>query len=103
EDMPSREGFTLISEHYPPGEIAPMQVILDTNGEEIEIKEELESHPGGEVVSDVEVGSKNSDLQIWELTLGIDPYSAAAVHSIPHIQRMAPDALNEVDIVKASS
>ncbi len=23
EDMPSREGFTLISDHYPPGEIAP--------------------------------------------------------------------------------
>src|SRR5699024_11505910 len=97
EDMPSREGFTLISEHYPPGEIAPMQVILDTNGEEIDIKEELESHPDVEVVSDVEVGSKNSDLKKWEVTLGIDPYSAEEVESIPEFKGMVKDALKEDD------
>src|SRR5699024_2880629 len=102
EDMPSREGFTLISEHYPPGEIAPMQVILDTNGEEIDIKEELESHRDVEVVSDVEVGSKNSDLKKWEVTLGIDPYSAEAVESIREFKGMATDALKEVDIENAA-
>ena len=52
EDMASREGFTLIADHYPPGEIAPVSVIVDTNGEDVSLKEELEEHPYVEVVAD---------------------------------------------------
>src|SRR5699024_1267912 len=44
EDMPSREGFTLISDHYPPGEIAPVSVMVDTHGEDVSLKEQLEEH-----------------------------------------------------------
>lgn len=98
EDMPSREGFTLISEHYSPGEIAPMQVIVDTHGEDIDITGELENHPYVAVVSDAETGSENENLKKWEVTLDIDPYSAEAVESIPEFKEMATDALAAEDV-----
>lgn len=41
EDMPSREGFTLIADHYPPGKIAPTQVIVDTAGKDISLQKNL--------------------------------------------------------------
>ena len=34
EDMPSREGFTIIAENFSPGELAPVQIVVDTNGED---------------------------------------------------------------------
>src|SRR5699024_8803470 len=102
EDMPSREGFALISEHYPPGEIAPMQVIVDTKGEEIDIKDELESHSYVEFVSDVEAGSKNNHMKKWEVTLAIDPYSAEAVESIPDFKGIATNALEETEVENAA-
>lgn len=98
EDMPSREGFTLISEHYPPGEIAPMQVIVDTKGEEVDIKDALENHPDVEIVSDVETGSNNEDLKKWDVTLAIDPYSAEAVESIPDFKDIATEGLEAADV-----
>ncbi|MZF01745.1 MMPL family transporter, partial [Bacillus anthracis] len=39
KDMPSREGFTLISDHFSAGELAPVKVIVDTKGKELPIKE----------------------------------------------------------------
>ena len=42
KDMPSREGFTLISDHFSAGELAPVKVVVDTKGKELPIKEELE-------------------------------------------------------------
>src|SRR5699024_11675766 len=42
EDMPSREGFTIIENHYPPGEIAPVNIIVDTEGKDISLQESLE-------------------------------------------------------------
>src|SRR5699024_6453127 len=74
EDMPSREGFTLIADHYPPGEIAPVHVIVDTDGEDISLKRELEKHPYVADVADPNEGSENKDLKAWEVTLSIDPY-----------------------------
>ena len=40
--MPSREGFTLISDHFSAGELAPIKVVVDTKGKELPIKQELE-------------------------------------------------------------
>lgn len=42
KDMPSREGFTLISDHFSAGELAPVKVVVDTKGKELPIKQELE-------------------------------------------------------------
>ena len=42
KDMPSREGFTLISDHFSVGELAPVKVVVDTKGKELPMKQELE-------------------------------------------------------------
>lgn len=103
EDMPSREGFTLISDHYPPGEIAPVNVIVDTNGKDVSLKKELEEHTYVEEVTDSENGTENEDLQKWEVTLSIDPYSTKAVDSIPELQAIAVRGLEDAGISNAKN
>lgn len=103
EDMPSREGFTLISDHYPPGEIAPVSVMVDTHGEDVSLKEQLEEHTYVEEVTDSENGAENEDLQKWEVTLSIDPYSTEAVESIPELQAIATSGLEDVGISNAEN
>lgn len=98
EDMPSREGFTLIADHYPPGEIAPINIIVDTQGKEVPLKAALEGHAFVEKVADPSVGSENEDLQKWEVTLSIDPYSTEAVESIPELQSIAMNGLEDAGI-----
>lgn len=98
EDMPSREGFTLIADHYPPGEIAPVSIIVDTDGEELDLKSTLEAHPYVEAVADPSDGDENEHLQQWEVTLSIDPYASEAVESIPAFQTIAEDSLHDAGI-----
>lgn len=98
EDMPSREGFTLIADHYPPGEIAPVSVIVDTNGADVSLQEELAEHPYVEIVDDPVEGSENKDIQEWKVTLAIDPYSTEAVESIPELQSIATNALSDAGV-----
>lgn len=95
EDMESREGFALIAEHYPPGEVAAVQVIADTGGETVELQEELEAHPYAETVSDGVEGAVNTDLMKWEVTLSIDPYSNEAMETVPELRALASTALEE--------
>ncbi|WP_242985915.1 MMPL family transporter [Oceanobacillus zhaokaii] len=101
EDMASREGYTIIEDHYPPGEIAPVSIIVDTNGEEVSLKEELEEHPYVEVVADPVEGSVTKDIQEWQVTLSIDPYSTEAVESIPELQSIATNALSDTGVSNA--
>ena len=101
EDMPSREGFTLIADHYPPGEIAPVSVIVDTNGADVSLQNELAEHPYVEIVDDPVEGSENKDIQEWKVTLSIDPYSTEAVESVPELQAIATSALSDAGVTNA--
>lgn len=98
DDMPSREGFTLIAEHYPSGEIAPVKLIVDTDGKEIDLTETLENHPLVEEVNEPKVGTESEDLVQWEFTLSINPYATEAVQSIPELKEIAMNALQEADV-----
>ncbi|WP_413376109.1 MMPL family transporter [Alkalihalobacillus sp. 1P02AB] len=98
EDMPSREGFTLIAEHYPPGEIAPVQLIVDTKGKEISLDDTLKNHPLVETVEEVKAGKNKTDYQLWEFTLNINPYSTEAVESMADFKQLTSHVLKEVEI-----
>lgn len=102
EDMPSREGFTIIAEHYPPGKIAPVQVIVDSEGEDIPIQDTLASMDITENVSDPKTGRGDPDYQAYELTLAIDPYSEKAIHKIPDIKAMVAEKLENAGIEDAN-
>lgn len=97
-DMPSREGFTLIAEHYPPGEIAPVKLIVDSKGEDFSLETVLKNHPLVETVEQVQQGKKNENLQLWEFTLNVNPYSTEAVSSIADFKQLTIDKLNEAEI-----
>ncbi|MDL4842985.1 MMPL family transporter [Aquibacillus rhizosphaerae] len=102
EDMPSREGFAIIAEHYPAGEIAPVQVIVDTGGQEVTVQEELASLPTTENVSDPRQGDSNSNIVEYTVTLAVDPYSSEAVEKVPEYKQTAVEALEQAGITNAS-
>ncbi|UOQ95149.1 MMPL family transporter [Halobacillus shinanisalinarum] len=94
EDMPSREGFSIIAEHYPPGEIAPLEVIVNTDGEEVNVKNTLASTSNVEEVSGPVEGSSTSFLK-YEVTLSIDPYSEESIQAIPAIKNKIENVLGK--------
>lgn len=98
EDMPSRVGFELIADHYPPGKIAPVQVIVDTNERDVSLQKDLASLGVVENVSDPRTGEKDSSYQAYELTLAIDPYSPKAIDQIPELKATVKETLAQAGI-----
>ena len=52
EDMDSREGYAVISDAFSPGELAPTTIIVDTDGQKINLTETLADLPLVDSVSD---------------------------------------------------
>ncbi|MCJ7842801.1 MMPL family transporter [Lederbergia sp. NSJ-179] len=98
EDMQSREGFAIIADHYPPGEIAPVKLIVDTKGKEVSLEETLKNHSLVETVEEVKEGENKKDYQLWEFTLNINPYSTEAVEGISDFKQLTSDVLKEEGI-----
>ncbi|MBB6453150.1 RND superfamily putative drug exporter [Salirhabdus euzebyi] len=98
EDMPSREGFTMIAEHYPEGEIAPVQVIVDTNGENVGLHEVLTGLSNVATVSEPRIGESKTNLIEYTVTLGIDPYSSEAVEKISELRGIVVETLQKAGI-----
>jgi RND superfamily putative drug exporter len=91
KDLPSREGFNIISEHFSPGEFAPVEVIVksDTN-----IKESLEKLSYVANVSDGIPSERDPAYVKYNVKLNINPYSNEAMDKIPHIKREVKAALD---------
>ncbi|MGE6513880.1 MMPL family transporter [Lysinibacillus sphaericus] len=86
EDMPSREGFTLIEENFSPGELAPVQLVIDTKGTAINIQQSLTSLPYIDTVGDVQIGEKNDSIQLYELSFNANPYAKESLAHIPELK-----------------
>lgn len=87
EDIDSREGFAIIEENFTPGELAPVKVIVDTKGEDINIVEDLASLPYVGAVGDMRTGDKNADIQLYEVDLNKNPYSNEAMDDIEQMKK----------------
>ncbi len=98
KDMPSREGFDLISDHYSSGLLAPVKVIIDTENKNIPVKKELESLSFVKDVSEPITGKNNKNLQLYEISLVDNPYSIKGLERIPQIEKKIKKLLNEYDI-----
>ncbi len=103
EDMPSREGFEIIAEHYPPGEVAPVQVIVDSEDKDISLKKELSNMEIVQSVSEPQTGSVDKAFVQYEVTLSIDPYSTQAIDSIPVMKDTVQKDLKEGGFEAAGS
>ena len=93
KDMASREGFTLIGEKFSPGELAPVQVIADTQGRDVKLQETLAALPYVDSVSDPQAGAVNPNIMLYEVELGMNPYSIEAMNLIPDLRETAEQAL----------
>ncbi|PGZ93025.1 MMPL family transporter [Bacillus sp. AFS029533] len=100
KDMPSREGFNLISDHYSSGLLAPVKVIIDTENKNLPVKKELESLSFVKDVSDPITGKDNKKLQLYEISLVDNPYSIKGLERIPQLEKKIKKLLNEYDIQK---
>lgn len=87
EDISSREGFAIIEENFTPGELAPVKVIVDTKGEDINIVEDLASLPYVGAVGDMRTGDKNADIQLYEVDLNKNPYSNEAMDDVEQMKK----------------
>lgn len=103
EEMESREGFKLISDNFSPGELAPVKIIVDTKGKDVNLQKNLAKLDYIDGVNDVRQGSNNKDIQLYELTLSDNPYSAESLEHIPDLKKEVNSLLKEADIENATN
>lgn len=94
EDMPSREGFTVIQNAYAPGELAPVTVVV-RGGESADLAGRLSALEQVDHVSEPKASEVDSVYSSISVVLNINPYSQEAMNAIPHIRDAAAEALAE--------
>ncbi|MEK5341023.1 MMPL family transporter [Weizmannia sp. FSL W8-1119] len=92
KDMPSREGYEIIADHFSPGELAPVQVIANTEGKGANVKAALEKLPFVDTVTGPQYGEKNKQYVSYKVQLKDNPYSEKAIQSNPVIQKQLQKA-----------
>lgn len=103
ENMPSREGFTIISDAYSPGELAPVSVVLDTDGKDVSLQKAFEDYAMVANISTPQNGKVNTDIAKYDVTLSINPYSTEAMEEIPIIRKRAEEVLKNADVENTNS
>ncbi|WNR43207.1 MMPL family transporter [Paenibacillus roseipurpureus] len=96
--MPSREGFSLLSEHVSPGSLAPVKVVVNTEGKQVDIPGALMKLPYVESVSKPEDSQKDVKYKAFQLIFKQDPYDLEVINHIPEIHSTADSALSAVGV-----
>lgn len=102
KDMPSREGFKLISDHFNPGELAPVQVMVQTNGKKGSVKDGLEKLSYVARVSKGSPGQKDTNMVSYSVELNVNPYSNEAMNHIPNLRKNVEKSLQSDSVTNAS-
>jgi putative drug exporter of the RND superfamily len=98
KDMPSREGFTLMTKHFAPGDLAPVQVIVNSEGKDPQIKEQISKLSFVDHVEDPVKGKKDANYQSYNVVLKGNPYDTKLVDSIAVISKRVSDTLSKASI-----
>ncbi|OQR56530.1 MMPL family transporter [Bacillus sp. CDB3] len=101
KDMPSREGFTLITDHFSAGELAPVKIVVDSEGKDLPIKQEIEKLSFVNKVKEPMKGKENIQLQMYEVSLAENPYSIEALDQIPKLKTSVEKVLKDAGISNA--
>ncbi|KAA0786798.1 MMPL family transporter [Bacillus sp. BB56-3] len=103
KDMPSREGFDLLSDHFSPGELAPVQIVVDTEGKDIPVTTELKKLSFVHQVTEPIKGKQNSQLQMYEVSLHENPYSIEGMNKIPELRKSLKQMMKKSEINNAEN
>lgn len=98
EDMPSREGFTIIGEQFSEGELAPVRLMVDSGGKSLDLEERLKALTYVDQVSEPQNGADNSNIIGYEIEFSMNPYSMEAMQHIPDLREIAEASLQEAGI-----
>ncbi|PAD22363.1 MMPL family transporter [Terribacillus saccharophilus] len=98
DDMPSKEGFEILTDHVNAGELAPVSVITETDDPEA-VRAALEELPYVATVMDPEQSESNDQLIRIQLELDENPYSNEAMAHIPDIRETVSDTTGITDSV----
>lgn len=103
EDMPSREGFAVIEQKFTPGELAPVKLMVDTDGKDVALQDALKDLPFIAKISEPVQGVTNTNIQAIDIEFNVNPYSIEAMHHIPDIREAAEKTLQEAAISSPDS
>lgn len=98
EDTPSREGFAVIADKFTPGELAPVKLMVDTEGKDAALQDSLKALPFISKLSEPVQGATNANIQAIDLEFNINPYSNEAMNHIPDIRTTAEKSLQAAGI-----
>lgn len=90
--MPSRQGYTLLANHFSPGTLAPVDIVVD-RGSPSAVKAALVQLPFVASVSKASESKVSSGVFQLQVTLKKDPYSNAAMTDIPAIRSTVTQTL----------
>ena len=93
KDMPSRQGYELLAAHYSKGLLAPVQVMVDTPSNAVQVQDQLARLPFVQSVSEPQQSSVIPTRKLLTVTLKDDPYTLGAMNDIPLLQSAAEKAL----------
>lgn len=93
EDMPSREGFEVISRTFTPGDLAPITVVVQTEGAEQDLSAALAGVPLVDHVQEPKQSTDDPNLMSYSVILNINPYSQEAMDTIPQLHAAAEATL----------
>ncbi|MDO3410116.1 MMPL family transporter [Saccharibacillus sp. CPCC 101409] len=100
-DMPSVEGFDAIAEGFSPGELAPVQVMADTEGKETELASSLSALDFVDEVEQPQQGVENPNIELYGVRLNVNPYSNEAMDRIAELRETTEQALNGAGVADA--
>lgn len=100
--MESREGYALIGSQFSAGELAPVKIIVDTEGRDAGLRDRLAALPYVSRVSEPTAGQHNPQLAAYDVELSINPYSLEALDKIPELRQTAAGALTEAGDKRAA-
>ncbi|WEK53099.1 MAG: MMPL family transporter [Candidatus Cohnella colombiensis] len=98
QEMESREGFTLIEQQFTPGELAPVKVMIDTEGKHIALDQALSALSFVANVSEPKNGTVNANIVAYDVEFNINPYSLEAMNHIPDLTVATEQALSSAGV-----
>ena len=101
EEMDSRQGFKIIEENFTPGELAPVKLIVDTQGKGTDLTSDLEKLSYVGLVNEPVKGEKDSNIVLYEIDLDKDPYSNEAMENVEDLKEQLPQILENNGLEKA--
>lgn len=102
EDIQSREGFAIIEENFTPGELASVQVLVNTEGKELDIQEELGSLSYVDSVGEKKVGTTDENIALYEVNLNKNPYSNEAMDDVEKMKEDVAEILAANNLANTS-